>query len=784
MPASFRTFWLPLGVIVYVCFAAAEARGGYLPWLALAVIPLGLALLWRQIRLNTEAQDTVAESAKRALGATYFGFALWLAARSGPLGHPAFDAMANLATGIAAVGALVALARIRTLGGLLIPKPATESMDAAAFTAFLWALAVVLPAARSIAPDWVRIDPLAIDYVTTTAATGTLLVFLAASWRVRILRRYELGAGDRAVGAWAFSLTVFFVALPAALLDVGPPDRVLPSGVLVAALAIAWTATTAEPTRVSSLLRGLLAVLLPGAPLLLLGGALIRQFPAHAGTLFLSALPIATAIGLVARAVAKPLGPEQSRWLDAVEAASRGALEPEPDAAIQATLLALTKATHVVGNRPELWRASPPEVLSVDRAGYLHSEHSSAPERLHELALAEPERTLRREALEAAQVRYPEVRPILAWFEARRAFSATLIVDVDGALGFLLLPRGNRTSAMTLEEARAVRLLADRISALLAISSALARSRERELEARDAALVTESECARLLRIVALDAAKNSSLAETYQGELVRSTYSATSKLTLEHLAQLGRSNSHLFVKSAAGTDATAWLAFAHLASPRAGGPFVVVDGSGSAAHSEHTWDDAERSPLQLVDGGTLVIRHGTSLPAPIQHQIARWLLRQDQRQPGELPAPRLYLTSLNTYNECASTGALSKPLVRWFQGSALSLPCLADRPEDLRALILGHLARFGMALRGEPIGIGEGALRALIEHPWPANDLELQSVLLRATLACTQPTLSLADVLSGGFSSAGDEASLAPDPFVQTVPSDQPKARRRIARTR
>ena len=50
-------------------------------------------------------------------------------------------------------------------------------------------------------------------------------------------------------------------------------------------------------------------------------------------------------------------------------------------------------------------------------------------------------------------------RPLLAWFEARCAFSATVIVDNEGPLGFILLPAGNRTSPMTLEEARGVRVL-------------------------------------------------------------------------------------------------------------------------------------------------------------------------------------------------------------------------------------------------------------------------------------------------------------------------------------
>ena len=170
--------------------------------------------------------------------------------------------------------------------------------------------------------------------------------------------------------------------------------------------------------------------------------------------------------------VARPLGPEQSRWLDAIDAASRSALQPEPDAAIRAALYQ-GGTSSTPGSRPELWRNDPKEVLSADIAGYLHVQKAEAPERIYELALAEPERTLRAETLRALEVRRPDVRPLLQWFDSRRAFSTTVVLDEDGPLGFILMPRGNRSAPMTLEEARAVRLLADRISALLAVSSAL-----------------------------------------------------------------------------------------------------------------------------------------------------------------------------------------------------------------------------------------------------------------------------------------------------------------------
>ena len=252
----------------------------------------------------------------------------------------------------------------------------------------------------------------------------------------------------------------------------------------------------------------------------------------------------------------------------AVERASHGALQPEPDAAIRAALAELRTAYREPSAKPELWRVAPEEVLSVDVAGYLHVAKAKVPEQLCSLAESEPERTLRADVLRAVQVRRPEIRPLLAWFEAHDAFSATTVVDEDGPLGFLLFPRAGRTRQLTLEEAHAVRLLSDRISALLAVSSALARSRERELVAAAEAARVDAECRRLERIIDATAARHRANAELVARPVRFATYSAAARFAYDELERLGRAGGNPWRCSCpAGWTATGWAALAHLASP-------------------------------------------------------------------------------------------------------------------------------------------------------------------------------------------------------------------------
>jgi hypothetical protein len=774
-----RSFWLSAAALAYVCVGAAHLAGSPLPWLALVTLPALLHEAFRRTAVPA-GKDEVSQTSRSALRAVAWGSLMWVAARTGPAGRPALDAAANLGTGTAAVAVLVAIARIAPRAGLLKPPKAALSLDAATFAGFLWAVATALPLGFALLPaERVRLDPLMIDYATTSAAIASLLVFVAASFRLHALRRLELGVGDRASGALSLAITTFSVAIPAGLLDVAPPDRILPVAVCVAALSMAWAATTPEPTTVSSGLRGILSILILGTPIILGAGAIVRSAPEHSGAVLLSATTLCIFVGLIARAVAKPLGPEQSRWLDAIEAASRGALQPEPDSALRAALEALGKTATTPDARPAIFRNSPPEMLSVDVAGYLHVEPADAPQRLYELAKEEPERTLRAEALNALAVRRPEVRPLIAWFDDRHAFSATLVVDEDGPIGFILLPAGTRTSTMTLEEARAVRVLGDRISALLAVSSALARSRERELKAVSRADRVDDECKRLEHIIFASSGRHVELSERLARTVRTTAYSPAARQALERLQRLGKQGAPISLLAPPGVEAIGWAAHAHLESSRGGGAFVVVDGTNPAEHAREIWEDKDRSPLVLADGGTLAILDVAVLPLEIQDLIAQSFSRRSLAPSvSSVEKIGLIVTLRVPLARLLEEERLSRDLSRWLGASEVILPTLAERAEDLQALALESLSRVGLSLRGEPLGLEPSAMRLLAEHDWPGNELEFRARLLSAARRAPGTVVRADDLLATGFAPAPvSSADLSPAPAPVAL-ARRPRPRR------
>jgi Nif-specific regulatory protein len=122
--------------------------------------------------------------------------------------------------------------------------------------------------------------------------------------------------------------------------------------------------------------------------------------------------------------------------------------------------------------------------------------------------------------------------------------------------------------------------------------------------------------------------------------------------------------------------------------------------------------------------------------------------------------------------EAVSRGLLSSNLARWFTDSELRLPSLAERSEDLRALALDQLARKSVELARPAAGIEPSALRLLLEHAWPENELELALVLGRALAVAEGPAVTAADLERTGFSPV--------EPRAQAV-EPRPAARRRAS---
>lgn len=775
-----RSFWIATGAVLYVAFAAlqaSEGRGRGAAWLALVGLPIGLAFVWRMTspispaqasaagvalpREVKETDDTTGERARSAARATFTGAALLIAARSASADAtdgPWLVALGNAGAALASMAALVALSRLPDVGGMLEPPESSRRLDAAAFASLFWTVAVALPAAKAIAPERaLGLHPLAVDYATVAASLGSLGISAAALARARAARRLELGTFERASAALWLTVTSLGVGVLASAVGVAPPERLLPIPVVIAAIGVAWTVIAREPTSVAKALRVILAVVAPAAPVALTAVYVTYAAPRQAGLVTFLACAACAVVGLAAPLLARRFGAEAARWVSALDAANEAAMNPDPDAALEEALAKLPAARPRVGadggptmTAPAvaaLYRLSPRERITVDHAGYAHVEKADLPERLIELADAEPERVFRVEVARAVEVRRPDVRPLIAWLEQRSIGAAAIIRDAVGPIGALTIPRPAGAAPMSIEEARALRALADRLGAVLGVSAMLARSREREGAARSALNEAREEASKLDVSLRRSAARFQALARILERPAREAAYSPPARAALEQLERLGEAGRPITLLAPPGVDAIAWAALAHLASIRRDGALVIIDGTSPAEHDLLRFRDPDASPLRAAAGGTLVLLDAQALPLPIQSYVAAAL-------PDDVG---LIVVVPSTADALVAAGRMSDRLADLLGDRAAALPTLESRAEDLRALALGHLARLGARIRGEPMGLDLRALAALGEHSWPGNDAELYAVLLRAALAAEGNVVGARELNAIGFQPSAED---------------------------
>jgi transcriptional regulator of acetoin/glycerol metabolism len=434
--------------------------------------------------------------------------------------------------------------------------------------------------------------------------------------------------------------------------------------------------------------------------------------------------------------------PEGGVWLDAFELAYDKAASAEPHDAIRDTLLALRATGGASARSPELWTFSPTSVTTVDAAGYVHEQSGDVPDVLVTMASGETEGTLRVEVLAALEVRRPEVRPLYNWMSARSAAFATVVGCAGETEGVLVMPRAGRVAPVTLEEVQSLRRVADRLAVACRSRGTQARMLSRANEAVERATKAEARSEALLRERALDLTRNALAAARLARPATVGIYSAASRMALEALERRTAAGSPLALVVPSGGDPIPYLARAHLAGARAGGPLVLVDGTSAREHDAARWADAASSPLALAEGGMLVLLDGAALPGPVQQLLARACAERRAPWDGDAPLDVLLaLTGIAAPSDLVAEGRLDAALAARLgdaQGAPIVLPRLRDRIEDVRAILTDSLARQGMRVLGRPVGIDHAAYARLVEHEFPGEDAELAAIVERLVSRCAE----------------------------------------------
>ena len=200
----------------------------------------------------------------------------------------------------------------------------------------------------------------------------------------------------------------------------------------------------------------------------------------------------------------------------------------------------------------------------------------------------------------------------------------------------------------------------------------------------------------------------------------------------------------------------------HRNSPRAAGPFVVVNcatlpetllESELFGHERGSFTGA----TVRKDGRFLVAHHGTvfldeiaELTLPIQAKILRVLQAREFEPVGSNRTQKVDVRIITATNrdleKMVREGRFRDDLYYRLNVFQLVLPPLRERLEDLPVLADFFLKRYGEKNRRGVITLAPEALQAFRRYSWPGNIRELENVIERGVIVCQGNVLTREDL--------------------------------------
>lgn len=186
----------------------------------------------------------------------------------------------------------------------------------------------------------------------------------------------------------------------------------------------------------------------------------------------------------------------------------------------------------------------------------------------------------------------------------------------------------------------------------------------------------------------------------------------------------------------------------HRASPRSAGPMIAANCAGLPetlleselfGHTKGAFTGADHARVGLfraASGGTLFLDEIGELPLHLQPKLLRALeTRQITPVGSDRPVEvdiRLIAATNRDLAEEMQAGRFREDLYYRLNVIELSLPPLADRPED----ILPLARQFAQEFAGATVRFSPQAAECLLAYSWPGNVRQLRNAVHRACLLC------------------------------------------------
>jgi DNA-binding NtrC family response regulator len=213
------------------------------------------------------------------------------------------------------------------------------------------------------------------------------------------------------------------------------------------------------------------------------------------------------------------------------------------------------------------------------------------------------------------------------------------------------------------------------------------------------------------------------------------------------LPQLAKSGATILLEGETGTGKSMVAELIHRMGPRAGGPFIVVDGGALSpslieselfGHERGSFTGASErrvGAFEAAQGGTVFLDEIGELPMELQPKLLRALEERVVRRLGSTQPVRLDVQIIAATNrnlkEAVREGRFRADLYYRLEALRLTIPPLRERREDIPQLVEHFCYRTRAEVEPEQI---EALKTELSRHSWPGNVRELRNAVERAVL--------------------------------------------------